>query len=142
MATIEERLAVLEAKDEIRELTARYCFAVAEADAPTIVSLFTDDGVFITRNQEIAGRDALSAFYGEVAGSVTPKPYIQNHVIDVNGDEASGRCGVEIRMVRKGEAYTAAGHYFDTYRKVDGHWRFAKRDFRAFHMVPLQRGWA
>mgnify|MGYP002139257045 CR=1 FL=1 len=40
------------------------------------------------------------------------------------------------------EAYTVAGHYFDTYRKVEGRWRFAERDFRTYHWVPLSKGWA
>ena len=141
-ATIEQRLAVLEAKDEIRELTARYCLAVAEGEAETIVDMFTADGVFKMRDQDHAGTEALRTMYTAVAGSVTPKPFIQNHVIEVNGDDATGRCGVEIRMVHKGEAYTVAGHYFDTYRKVDGRWRFAERDFRTYHWVPLAKGWS
>jgi len=140
--TPDEMVRVLAAKDEIRELTARYCFAVADADAPTIVSLFTEDGVFKTRGREVRGRAELDAFYGAVAENVTPKPYIQNHVIDVAGSEATGRCGVEIRMVHKGEAYTVAGHYFDRYRLVDGAWRFAERDFQTYHWVPLAKGWA
>ena len=142
MATVDERLAVLEAKDEIRELTARYCFAVAEADTETIVALFCPDGAFVMREREWAGQDQLRQMYTTAADGVTPKPYIQNHVIDVAGDEATGRCGVEIRMVHKGEAYTVAGHYFDTYRKLDGRWRFQRRDFRTFHWVPLAQGWA
>jgi uncharacterized protein (TIGR02246 family) len=140
--SIEGRLAVLEAKDEIRELTARYCFAVAEADAPAILDLFTDDGVFTMRDRVYSGRAELEVMYNGAAEGVTPKPYIQNHVIEVTGNEATGRCGVEIRMVNKGEAYTVAGHYFDQYRKVDGRWRFARRDFKVFHWVPLARGWA
>ncbi len=142
MSSIEERLATLEAKDEIRELTARYCFAVAEGRAADIVAMFCEDGVFMMRDRRFAGEAELRQMYGELADSVTPKPYIQNHVIEVDGDTATGRCGVEIRMVRKGDAYTAAGHYFDTYRKVNGAWLFAERDFRTFHMVPLAKGWA
>lgn len=141
-ATIEQRLAVLEAKDEIRELTARYCLAVAEGLAEDIVAMFTSDGVFKVRNQVCTGTDELRTMYTGVADSVTPKPFIQNHVITVDGDNATGRCGVEIRMVHKGEAYTVAGHYYDTYRKVDGRWRFAERDFRTYHWVPLAKGWA
>ncbi len=140
--SMEEQLAVLKAKDEIRELTARYCFAVAEADAPAIVELFTVDGVFTMRDRQYAGHDQLRVMYNGAADGVTPKPFIQNHVIEVNGDEATGRCGVEIRMVNKGEAYTVAGHYFDNYRKVDGRWRFTRRDFKVFHWVPLAKGWA
>jgi uncharacterized protein (TIGR02246 family) len=140
--TSEDQVGVLAAKDEIRELTARYCFAVADGDAATIVDLFTDDGVFKIRGREVRGRDALREFYGGAAEGVTPKPFIQNHVIEVTGDDASGRCGVEIRMVNKGEAYTVAGHYADTYRRVDGRWRFAERDFMVYHWVPLSQGWA
>jgi uncharacterized protein (TIGR02246 family) len=142
MATVEERLAVLEAKDEIRELTARYCFAVADGQAAGIVELFCEDGVFEMRDRRWSGRAELQQLYGRAAAGTTPKPYIQNHVIEIDGDAASGRCGVEIRMVHKGEAYTVAGHYFDTYRKVGGRWRFAHRDFRTYHWVPLSRGWA
>ena len=142
MLSVEERLAVLEAKDEIRELTARYCFAVAEGDPDAIVGLFCEDGVFVMRDRQWAGHDRLRELYEGAAESVTPKPYIQNHVIQVHGEEATGRCGVEIRMVHKGEAYTVAGHYIDTYRKVAAHWRFLRRDFRTYHWVPLSRGWA
>ena len=43
-------------------------------------------------------------------------------------------------MVNKGEAYTVAGHYADRYRRVDGRWRFAERDFMVYHWVPLAEG--
>lgn len=141
MATLEQRFAVLADKDEIRELTARYCFAVAEGDTEGIVELFCPDGIFKIRDKTFQGTSVLREFYGEAMG-VPPRPFIQNHVIEVNGDEASGRCAVEIRAVQKGEAYTGAGHYFDRYRRVDGHWRFAERDFRTWHWVRLAQGWA
>ena len=142
MAGIEARLAVIEAKDEIRELTAKYCFAVAEGDADAIIDLFCPDGVFTMRDREWVGHDGLRALYDGAAAGVTPKPYIQNHVIEVDGDAATGRCGVEIRMVNKGVANTVAGHYFHSYRKVGGRWLFARRDFKIFHWVPLAQGWA
>jgi ketosteroid isomerase-like protein len=104
--------------------------------------MFTTDGVFKVRDQTHSGTEELRRMYTGVANSVTPKPFIQNHVIDVDGDNANGRCGVEIRMVHKGEAYTVAGYYVDTYRKQDGRWRFAERDFRTYHWVPLAKGWA
>ena len=137
------RLDRLESKDAIRELTAAYCFAVAEGRGEDIVAMFTDDGVFKMRGRTWSGRAELTEMYDNVdAGGATPKPFIQNHVISVDGDEASGRCGVEIRMVHKGESYTVAGHYYDSYRRLDGEWRFAERDFQVFHWVPLSKGWA
>ena len=139
--SLEQRLTELADKDEIRELTARYCFAVADADTTGILALFCEDGAFKMRDREFRGTAALKEMYDGTA-LAPPRPFIQNHVIDVDGDDATGRCAVEIRMVHKGEAYTVAGHYFDTYRRVDGHWRFAERDFHTWHWVPLARGWA
>lgn len=142
--TIEQRLTVLADKDEIRELTARYCFAVADGDAETLVGLFCPDGVFRLGDREFRGTDGLRKLYRGAAGGVPPKPFIQNHVIDVDvdGDTAQGRCAVEIRMVQDGEAYTVAGHYADVYRREGGRWRFASRHFVPWHWVPLSQGWA
>ena len=142
MATLERRMQDVVDKDEIRELTAKYCFAVAEGRGEDIVALFADDGVFKIRDREVTGTAELSEFYGAAGDGPTPKPFIQNHVIEIDGDTATGRCAVEIRLVRKGQAYTAAGHYADTYRKVDGVWKFARRDFETWHWVPLAKGWA
>jgi uncharacterized protein (TIGR02246 family) len=142
MSTIEQRVAELADKDEIRELTARYCFAVADGDAETLVDLFCADGVFRLRDREYRGTEGLRKLYQGAAAGVSPKPFIQNHVIDVDGDTAEGRCAVEIRMVQQGEAYTVAGHYADVYRRADGRWRFASRHFVPYHWVPLSQGWA
>ena len=142
MSTIEQRVAELADKDEIRELTARYCFAVADGDADTLVGLFCPDGVFRLLDREYRGTEGLRKLYEGAAGGTSPKPFIQNHVIVVNGDSAEGRCAVEIRMVQHGEAYTVAGHYADVYRRTDGRWRFASRDFVPYHWVPLRQGWA
>jgi len=142
MASVEQRLQQIIDKDDIRELTAKYCFAVAENDTAAIVGLFTPDGVFKIRDKAVTGTEDLTEFYTGPPGAISPKPFIQNHVIEVDGDNATGRCGVEIRVVHKDQAYTAAGHYYDTYRRVDGRWLFAQRDFRTFHWVPLAKGWA
>lgn len=142
MDDIERRLDVMESKDAIRELTAAYCFAVAEGRGADIVAMFTSDGCFKMRGNEWRDASGLEEMYLGIGDSITPKPYIQNHVIEVDGDTARGRCGVEIRMVNKGEAYTVAGHYHDTYRRVNGRWLFAERDFQVFHWVPLAKGWA
>lgn len=142
MNDLETRIAALEAKDEIRELTARYCHAVTDGDGLAIVDLFCTDGVFRMRHKVVAGHTELKDFYVNGVGGQTHKPFIQNHVIEIESDtEASGRCSVEIRIVQDGEAYTGAGHYIDRYRKEDGKWRIADRHYNAYHFVPLKDGW-
>ena len=142
MATIESRLAIIEAKEEIRELTARYCHAVVDGDADTIVGLFCEDGVFRTHTLAPAGRDALRDFYSGGVGGRTHKPFIQNHVIELEDEtHATGRCSVEIRVMQDGEPYTQAGHYLDRYRKEGGRWRFAERHYVRYHNAPWREGW-
>lgn len=140
--TVERRLAVLEAKDEIRELTARYCHCVVDGDAEGILDLFCPDGTFRTRSTSHTGDEQLRAMYVDGVGAKTHKPFIQNHVIDLIGpDEATGRCSVEIRIFQNDEAITAAGHYLDRYRRQDGRWLFAERFFNAYHFAPWATGW-
>ena len=53
-------------------------------------------------------------------------------MVDVapNGTDATGRLYIrELRQERDGHRWTTAyGLYRDTYRKVEGRWRFATRD--------------
>ena len=142
MPSVETRLATLEAKDRIRELTARYCHAVVDGDADTIVELFCEDGVFRSHTVAPTGRAALREFYGAGVGAKTHKPFVQNHVIEFDDEShATGRCSVEIRILAEGEAYTQAGHYLDKYRKVDDQWLFAERHYIRYHNVPWREGW-
>ena len=124
MPSLEERMQAIEARDEIRELTARYCHAVTRSDTATIVGLFCNDGVFETGDRVARGRAELEEFY-RFATQPPPLPFIQNHVIELAGNEATGQCSVEIRMVRDGEAITACGYYDDRYRCVNGEWSWA-----------------
>jgi uncharacterized protein (TIGR02246 family) len=142
MTNLEDRIQAIEDREAIRELTTRYCHAIAGADAATIVDLFCEDGAFITGDRESRGKDALQKFYGGLAKQ-PPIPFIQNHVIDeLSGDTARARCSAEIRMVQEGKSVTTAGWYDDTFRRVDGKWKFDERRFHVFHMVPLDEGWA
>ncbi|OUS13088.1 hypothetical protein A9Q89_03585 [Gammaproteobacteria bacterium 53_120_T64] len=150
MTDLAARIQVLEDKDAIRELTAKYCYAVVRQDCEALLKMFTDDGEFLMAPQfEFRGREQLAALYRDKIEEVAPKPFIQNHVIDVDGDQATGNCAVEIRLcaveirlVDAGQAVTACGHYNDVYRRVAGEWKFARRDFELYHWVSLAEGWA
>ncbi len=135
-------LEKLAAKDEIRELTAKYCHAVVDGDAERIVSLFCPDGVFRSHTLAPEGHAALLAFYGAGVGEKTHKPFVQNHVIEFEDDaNATGRCSVEIRVWQDDRAYTQSGHYHDRYRKENGQWRFAERHYIRYHNAPWETGW-
>ena len=156
MSKIEERVDALEnavrvvvARDEIRELTAEYCRLVVQGDSDGLVGLFTEDASLATHFPEGSGQDdvvptgtaALREAYHDI-GATRLKPFVHNHIIEVDGDTARGFCSVEIRLTQEGVAFTGAGHYEDEYRRVDGRWRFQRRELFVYHWVPYAEGWA
>src|SRR5271170_4470941 len=104
--SIEQRVQELEDRDEIKELTARYCWHVAHGEGEAVADLFTDDGVLDVNDAEfeaVRGREALLKFYrASVREPEAALPFIQNHIIELNGDEAHGTCAIEARFARKG----------------------------------------
>ncbi|MBW2270583.1 MAG: nuclear transport factor 2 family protein [Deltaproteobacteria bacterium] len=142
MSTLEERVRAIEDREAIRELTARYCQCAVGGDAEDVVSLFTEDGVLDFGEIVEQGHDRLLALYRESFRAVRPIPFVHNHVVELDGDRATGYCSLELRMVENGEAVTAAGHYEDVFERVEGSWKFARRKLVFYHRVPLSQGWA
>jgi hypothetical protein len=156
MSTIEKRLDELEqrvhevvARDAIRELTAEYCRQVMRGDTEGAVGLFSDDASLLTHFPDESGQDNVGSrgrvelleAYSDL-GAMGLMPFIHNHIIELNGDEARGFCSVEIRLTQEGVPYTGAGHYEDEYRCVDGRWKFQRRELFVYHWVPYAKGWA
>jgi hypothetical protein len=125
---LEARIRRLEDRAEIIELTARYCRYVTEASKERIVALYTSDGVFDRSNAGgtvAKGHTELLKTYGN-SGPNAFLPVIHNHVIELDGDEATGTCVVE-SPVRAGKPAGFVSRYEDRYRRVNGKWLFAER---------------
>jgi hypothetical protein len=83
---------------------------------------------------EKAGAEDIGGF---IAASIERFEFfaftLLNAVVDVaaDGERATGRLYIrELRQERDSHQWsTAYGLYRDTYRKVDGRWRFASRDY-------------
>jgi ketosteroid isomerase-like protein len=142
MATLEERIRAIEDRDSIRELTARYCQLAVAGKADDVVDLFTEDGVMESGDTVERGQERLRELYRESFKALRPIPTVHNHVVELDGDHATGFCSLELRTVEDGVAVTAAGHYEDRFERVDGVWKFACRKLVFYHRVPLSQGWA
>ncbi|HUY28738.1 MAG TPA: nuclear transport factor 2 family protein [Candidatus Binataceae bacterium] len=144
--SLESRIQELEDRDQIKELTARYCWHVARGEGEAVASLFTADGALEVSDgsfRPVRGGEAILKFYRTaVSEPELAIPFIQNHIIELHGDEARGTCAIEARFSRGGESFTAAGYYEDRYRRETGGWRFAERKLTFWHSVPLKQGWA
>jgi hypothetical protein len=139
--SIEQMATELSDRESIRELPLKYCDCVWRGDMTGIVDLFTNDGVMATkgfkREQRASGRDALLKLYGGLGqGDLSPRPYIHNHVVDLQGGgRATGRCYVELRNFKKNLEWVGTGYYEDEYVKVGDGWKFKSRLFHPVHFT-------
>jgi hypothetical protein len=139
MKTVEETLAELLDREEIRDLPIRYCDCVWRGDVAGIVDLFTADGSFTVKTSDSEsvnkGREALIKRYTEDLRNLKPRPYIHNHVVELGYyGRATGRCYLDLRSENRGMEWIGAGYYLDEYVKVGDHWKFASRYFTAIRL--------
>ena len=128
----ESRMQMIEDREAIRDLLARYCYLIAAGDVDGVIELYTLDCVVDVRGNRFEGARGLQDLYADSL-QVSPKPYIHNHLIDeISADSARGRCVLEIRQIRAGKPETAGGCYEDRYLKQDGRWKFHHRTFRVY----------
>lgn len=87
------------------------------------------------------GQEGLRKMITEAAGTMKPRPFIHNHVIELLGpDRAKGTCYVEVRMTREGKKWLMTGWYDDEYVKVGGEWKFQSRKTTIDSFGPLSKG--
>ena len=134
------KLADLEA---IRDLARRYAHCVWQKDAQGAANLFTEDAVMDTGfGPPLVGRTALFESYSQVLGDGHFQPFVHNHVIELDGDTASGTCYLDLRSVSAGKSMVGAGYYNDNYVRVGDQWKFKSRKLNMAWLVPLREGWA
>jgi hypothetical protein len=146
--TLAQKIQELIDREEYRELTAIYALRVAHG--VSTADLFTDDGIFTVDEgsgkplrSSGGSRAALDKNMNQTATMPhKPLPEIHNYLIKVNGDHAQAICANELRRIEDGKSWVGAGWYSDVLRRENGRWRFARRDMRFRHYVPLEQGWA
>lgn len=128
-------------REAIRALPVRYCHCVWQQDLDGYANLFTEDGSFGTNDPNLPraqGRAALRSVIGSQLDTSKPRPFIHNHVIELQGaDRAKGTCYVEVRLLRDGKKWLMSGWYNDEYAKVGGEWKFKSRQVTVDSFAPV-----
>lgn len=121
---VEDRLA-------IRELYGTYADASWRGDRELWLTTFTADGHWTSHLFDAKGHAALAetwdglwkdwstvAFMGEIGS------------MEIEGKAARVRSYArEVVQLKDGTVFKLCGHYLDTLDKVDGEWKFARRDY-------------
>jgi uncharacterized protein (TIGR02246 family) len=135
----------LEARECIRDLVARYNASGDAGRFDPMLALFAEDAVLEVPDRRLDGRAAIRAYFESVAAGEGGRPAVRllrHHTatlqIDVDTrEEARGRCYFQVFTERGLDHW---GRYVDTFRRVDGRWRFASRRVTLDGVVP--GGWA
>ena len=139
--TMEQRIARLEARVEIRELVARYCFTIDERDIEGIGQCFTRDGSFRSLDGVMiaVGREAVvRQFHGRFAVLGPSNHFTHDHVIQFDDRDATCAAGLvnaHAEVVRGKEPMLASLRYHDEYRLEEGRWRFHVRSLAFFYYL-------
>jgi hypothetical protein len=146
MGIDQEALAVLLAKDEIRELAMLYSRGVDRKDGELLKTLYTRDGTD-NHGQHFNGNAVDYIAFLEKAFPHMPMSghYICNHLISVDADEAEGEVyALAYHVLPDGKGGVVKDfmgvRYIDRYRKENGRWLFASRvvsfDLRTTDPMP------
>ncbi|ATE63643.1 nuclear transport factor 2 family protein [Rhizorhabdus dicambivorans] len=131
-------LAVLADKVALGELVARYAWLVGQGRGPEVPALFTADGRFEGRNQQLCGQEDLVRFYqGAASGHGDVVPLVGNMIFDVSGDAASGVSTLTGHKRGTG-VHVFSGVYEDDFAREEGRWLFRRRRFTTY--FDLQAG--
>ena len=123
---------VLEEKDAIREVMARYCFALDDGQFADMAALFTEDGTWQTFFGKATGRQAIADFAAGLRVHRTDNPraihHVTNIVITLDGDTAKVRSNwTTVQNSPDGPKIGSGGAYDDEMVKLGGQWFFKYR---------------
>lgn len=127
-------------KEAIRDLARYYAHFVWQRDVPAIAELFTEDAQVDTPElPTISGRQAILESYQKMLGTDEFHPFVHNHVVELDGDVATGTCYLDLRATIDGKELISSGVYDDRYERVDGTWKFAYRKVTMFTFASLRK---
>lgn len=140
-ASLEYRVARIEARDAVADLVHAYARAVRREAYEDILDLFVDGGTFEVRSgqpdraefkvrQRFESPQALVAFLMEGKGRPHPVPLIHNLMVEVRGEVASANAMMVASITGTDKVVT--GEYHDSFVRENGEWRFAARIYTVF----------
>jgi len=117
-------------EQQIRDLVATWMSATKAGDIATVLSLMTDDVVFLVAGQQPFGKEHFAAAM-KPANAGIPMPKIDGHSeiqeVRVAGDLAYmwSRLTVDVTMP-DGKVMKRAGNTLSVFRKSAGRWQLAR----------------
>jgi SnoaL-like domain len=126
-------MSALEDKDAIRELLAEYCFLLDSQRLREFGELFTEAGLWASRNGSATGPAAIEALLRKIVSESAPelgrKHFTTNIVIRLDADSAEVISNfLVVRDSAAGPVIAVAGTYRDVVARQGAKWLFRSRE--------------
>jgi uncharacterized protein (TIGR02246 family) len=139
---LESRLAEVEDRVAIRDLTARYNFAIDDRDLKAVGELFTDNGAFGSKDgaMRATGREAiLKQFESRFSVLGATNHFAHDHAVWFESPtRARGLLSIHAEVWRKEQPMVTALRYEDVYEKSGGLWSFSERLLSFFYYLNIR----
>lgn len=130
MQDLIDRLERVEAELQLHRLVHEYCVGADTADRELWASVWAEDAVWaVGDDRSFSGRaEICAAVERQWHAFARMQHAVSNHVVSIDGDEATGRADVTVFVQIADERWiTGGGTYVDRYRREGGRWRIAER---------------
>ncbi len=117
----------------VRDLAARYCWAIDQLDRDAFDTVFLPDATAVLGQGEQRG---IEEIWGKVHLVLSPltcsQHLVGSHLVEIDGDTATHRCQFHAQHVSNGceggDQYIVAGMYSDRVERTAAGWRIRHRD--------------
>ena len=144
-ADLQVRVALLEAREEVRAAVAHYCTVNDQiTGVEELVAMFTEDAVMENPAGIHDGIEAIGAYYRAFfeKGVGFARHHTMNQVITMNGpDEARHESYFLALLGKDGESRIALGRYDDTLVRTGDGWKFKRKVNDVVGMTTVAEGW-
>ena len=142
--TLEQRIRRLEDIEEIRRLRMQYHINTNDGHFDRMWELFTEDAYvdfgYISRAR---GREDIKALFLRIPRNLPlVKQFIHNHMVDVDGDQATGVSYLDARYAQDGDSVMVAARFDEIYVRTQEGWRIKQMLLDLYFSVPITIGWA
>ena len=142
--TLEQRIRRLEDIEEIRRLRMQYHINTNDGHFDRMWELFTEDAYvdfgYISRAR---GREDIKALFLRIPRNLPlVKQFIHNHMVDVDGDQATGISYLDARYAQDGDSVMVAARFDEIYVRTEEGWRIKQMLLDLYFSVPITIGWA
>lgn len=141
---LEARIQRLEDIEEIRRLRMKYHDFTNTSRFEEIPALFTEDAnVDFGWISKAKGTEEIKELFARIPRNLPfLKQFIHNHLVDVDGDRASGISYMDARYAVDGESIIVAARFVEQYSRTEKGWLISDFAVEVYFSVPIEKGWA